>query len=218
MKKIILAVCVCVLIASASNVALASWGNLVTNGAFTSSLSGWKTAGAVVWDGSNGQPKGSAVVPVYAWALLSQTVQVTADDWDPTMTKTQYELKAKLRIYPTEDIHFKIGWWDNVTTAPGANATPDHVLDVGHWTDTDECWKDVTYSGYLNTQPKWLSVRVEWNPELNQPADCHGWVDQIEFRAKCTGPSMPAVPEPMSMILGCLGLVTMAGARKIRAK
>jgi hypothetical protein len=216
MKKTFLALCACVLIAGTSNAFAASWGNLVTNGSFRYNLNNWNAYGSVQWDGSNGQPSGSAVVPVYAWGLLTQVVKVSNEDWNPTGARTQYELKAKLRIYPTEDIHFKIGWWDNTTTAPSSTATPDHVLDLGHWEDTGQSWISTCYSGYLDTQPRYLSVRIEWNPELNKPADCHGWVDEVEFRAKCVGSTMPAVPEPMSMALGCLGLFSIVGFRRLR--
>jgi hypothetical protein len=225
MKTIILALCICVLIAGTASVALASWGDLLAdrNGdfhkGFATSYKNWEDYGAVKWDRDNGQPKGSAVVPEYAWGLITNLVQVADDDWNPLLSKTQYELKAKVRIYPTEDIHFKIGWWDNVTTAPSATATPDHVLDLGNITDTCSTWKDVSYAGFLTSQPKWLSVRIEWNPELNQAADCHGWVDQVEFRAKCAGvPQNPDIPEPMSMVLGCLGLAAVAGVRRIRGR
>lgn len=217
MKRAILALCVCILAAGAAN---ASWENLLTNGDFATNfkLSGskWAYSGAVEWDRYNGQPKGSAVVPKYAWALLTQVVEVTGDDWNPLGTKTQYELKAKVRIYPTEDIHFKIGWWDDITTAPSKTATPDHLIDLGNIEDTCQQWKDVTYAGYLNCQPKFLSVRVEWNPELNPFADCHGWVDQLEFRAKCVGGQVPPIPEPISAVLGCLGLAAVAGVRRLR--
>ena len=223
MRFLIAVALICALLAGTAGLASASFDNLLVNGDFSTNFklagSAWNYYGAVAWDRYNGQPCGSAVVPEYAWALLTQQVKVADCDWLASGIKLQYELKAKLRIYPSEDIHFKLGWWDSLAAAPSATSKPDHVITLGHFTNTNQQWIDACYEGTLDCQPRWLSVRVEWNPELNQPADCHGWVDQLEFRAKCLpDDTCPPIPEPMSAVLGCMGMAMLAGVRRIRRK
>lgn len=103
-------------------------------------------------------------------------------------------------------------------TPPDPTSKPDAVIDLGNFTDTDEQRANVYFHDYLTCQPKWLSVRIEWNPNLNPGGDCHGWVDQVEFRARCTGEGNQVIPEPMSMVLGSLGLVAVAGLRRLRKR
>lgn len=212
MRGIGIILVVLVLAAAAAGPASAVLPNLLKNGSFTYNLNEWSAQGAVVWDGYEGMPKGSAVVPKHAWALLTQTVRIPDSLWIEGGSGLQYGLAAKVKIWPIEDIHFKLGWWDDISTAPAAGAKPDHVIDLGNVTDTCWQWREVGFRGILDTQPRWLSVRIEWNPQLNPEADCHGWVDEVQFRAACT----PVIPEPVTAALGCLGLAAVAGFRRLR--
>lgn len=92
MRLIVATLCACILLAAAVGSAFGDWSNLLTNGSFATGLSGWNAYGAVTWDQWRGQPRGSAVVPEYAWGLLTQVVKVADDDWNPSLNKLEYEL------------------------------------------------------------------------------------------------------------------------------
>jgi hypothetical protein len=56
-------------------------------------------------------------------------------------------------------------------------------------------------------QPRWVSVEVGvWQAKGETV-----WIDNVILTSKC-------IPEPMSLILGCIGLSSVAGLRRLRRK
>ncbi len=176
---LLLGVCVTALITAPA--VMAAGGDLITNGDFTTSLAGWTASGAVQEDLTMGVPPGSAKVENTQWALLTQVVM--QDGYNYASTSVQYDLKAYVQIQGTEDIEFKLGYFNSIFPPPTPAQTPDNLIILGDETTPTFGFVPVKFSGTINADPKYLSVRVEYNPDLNPTADCAAWVDAVSFSA-----------------------------------
>ena len=131
-RVVVLLVGVCVTALIAAPAVFAAGGDLITNGDFTTSLAGWTASGAVQEDLTQGVPPGSAKVEDTQYGLLTQVVQ--QDGYNYASTSVQYNLKAYVQIQGTEDIEFKLGYFNSIFPPPTATQPPDNLIILGNET------------------------------------------------------------------------------------
>lgn len=119
-------------------------------------------------------------------------------------------------------IRFGLDWWDetfNDVNDPRQLPKPQYLVlsdwyyfnDAGNgqWRVVNPWDDDIWVFGANDKtmQPRWISVEVI----IEQASGEEVWVDNMVLTSKC-------IPEPMSMILGGLGLSSVVGLRRLRRK
>lgn len=154
--------------------------------------------------------------------LLRQVVDLTLNPlW--TMDKPQIDLVADVMCgwaegdpgTPASTVSFRLDWWgpesNNSETAPtglaegGLSALMDYPFsqyESGIWRTVNPFNQVV-----LPIQPRWVSVKVL----INQAPGETVWVDNLNLTAK-------SIPEPMSLMLGFMGLGSVVGLRRFVKK
>ena len=171
--------------------------------------------------------------------LLRQVVDETLNPlWDWSLNQKQIDLVADIRCvwaegdagHPLSTISFRLDWWgpewngspSDVTGANGsvpptgpAEGYSDWVTfdfsqnASGVWSTVNPFVQDTEVLQWNGKpfQPRWVSVEVL----INQNPEEIVWVDNLNLTAKC-------IPEPMSLVLGFMGLGSVVGLRRFVKK
>ncbi|MCL5103824.1 MAG: hypothetical protein M1133_06875 [Armatimonadetes bacterium] len=159
---------------------------------------------------------------------LRQVADVTAGGlWDPLAHSMIVDLTADINLTNLKGtlplnsgIRFGLDWWDesfnSSNTPPTAPVSGNLWLDpiyfkdipgyqAGSWVTVNPFNQDNTL--FKNFQPRWVSVEIEF---IQDPAEIV-WVDNVILTSRC-------VPEPMSVMLGFLGLGSVGAFGRFRRK
>lgn len=161
--------------------------------------------------------------------LLRQVVDDMRNPlWDPTKDWKMIDLMADIRCvwapgdpgHPTSRISFRLDWWGtNWNDVEQGQLPPaEYYSNWITYSFTDNAiWRTVNpfandiwvlrdATGKL-IQPRWISVEIL----IDQAPSEFVWVDNVILTSKC-------IPEPMSMVLGIMGLGSVAGLRRMFRK
>jgi hypothetical protein len=161
--------------------------------------------------------------------VVDETLNPT---WDWTKNWKEIDLMADIAWtgppvdpHPTSWIEFKLDWWDMEHNGnPGDPRVqpadpPDYVvtsdpyyfgLPPGEWHTVNPFANDMNVLRDRNgnlIQPAWVSVEIV----LHQMPGETIWVDNVILTGKC-------IPEPMSLVLGFMGLGSVAGLKRMFRK
>lgn len=153
-------------------------------------------------------------------------------NWDWTENWKMIDLMADItwtgpgvEPHPTSSVEFRLDWWDIEHNGKDGDPRvqpvdpPDYVSDwvpyyfglpPGEWHTVNPFANDmdVLRDGDGNLiQPAWVSVEIL----LHQMPGETVWVDNVILTSDC-------IPEPMSLVLGFMGLGSVAGLRRIFKK
>lgn len=209
-------------------------GNVLVNGNFE--VGSTPTVGnSSPWVLGSGLALGKADV-AHDWAVfckdpsgnlqLSQQpidASLNNPDWNAAGAFETLSLTADIRDvwplgdpnHPTSDIKFRLDWFNPANAQELFSAyqtftfTGDNVWQTIHpFTDFVPTLNGLP--GGVPFQPRFLSVEVL----IDQAPGETVWVDNLVLDAKCH----TAVPEPMSIVLGMMGLSSMVGLRRVFGK
>jgi len=171
--------------------------------------------------------------------LLRQVVDETlnVNNWDWSKNWKEIDLMADIRCvwaegdpgHPTSTVSFRLDWWsdegkpewwepqqiwDNVGNQMVYVPGDFHSRWVTYGFTENSTWS--TVNPFANDmwvlhdaagnpmQPKWVSVEIL----IDQSPTEQVWVDNVILTSKC-------IPEPMSLVLGFMGLGSVAGLRRM---
>ena len=123
--------------------------------------------------------------------------------------------------HTTSRVMFRLDWWNEGDPFPGevigldSPPAPYHAESGWYYFDSSASdqwttvnpWDDDIWVLSANgkpIQPRWVSVEII----LKQAPGENVWVDNVNLTSSC-------IPEPMSIILGCFGLSSVAGLRRL---
>ncbi len=215
--------------------------NELVNGGFQTGTWGpWEHGGGLHVDlvpGTNNQYAARCQNPNLS-LLLRQVVDETKNPlWNWNMNQKMIDLTADIMCdwhegtpgHPISKIGFRFDWWGpewNGSQAPPtapAQAYSDWKWfgfsenENGIWNAVNPFVQDtqvlkwnygtVDQPIWGTFQPRWLSVEVL----IDQKPGERVWVDNLNLTAKC-------IPEPMSLVLGFMGLGSVVGLRRFVKK
>lgn len=173
----------------------------------------------------------------YLAVYLYKDMPTLGSGWTKIGTSTEYGCSQKVYEYgDAQGIGKPFG-------TIGAYGTDKKIAGV--YTDADSSYRTITFDlgnvQYVKSgNPSW-----NWNIYGNSPyypvsdtnlvddlnnwssnsdwafafdPDCHYWNDGISLTINTAVPTPPAVPEPMSMVLGSMGFALMGAVRRLRRK
>lgn len=246
MKKYLMIIClVCVALAmavAAYATPIPGSINELTNGNFANGWTSWEHGSGLAF-GMAAPGYGRAVHcngpdPNNPNALLlRQVVDETKNPlWNWSMNQKEIDLMADIRCvwsaegdipHPLSTISFRFDWWGPQwngseirpmlpTGAPAPAEAWSQWVTYGFSPNGNGIWRTVNpfvqdkqvlqWDG-KPFQPRWLSVEVL----IDQKPGERVWVDNLNLTAKC-------IPEPMSLVLGFMGLGSVVGLRRFVKK
>lgn len=152
--------------------------------------------------------------------------------WDPLGHSMIVDLMADINLTNLKQtlplnsgVIFGLDWWDesfnSSNTAPTAPKSGELWLNPIYFKDIPgyqaESWVTVNPFNndgiiFKNIQPRWVSVEIKF---IQDPAEIV-WVDNVILTSKCETSNY--VPEPMSVMLGVLGLSAVGTFGRFRRK
>jgi hypothetical protein len=158
--------------------------------------------------------------PTGLW--MFQIVDETTNPlWINGGTQKYVDLMADIRVmgdHTDSTLTFQLGWWDTdypiQPTVPIEGGLPVFPSTGFQWSQAVECsfadpgvWYTVNPFDriLLPEQPRWLVVLVGFDQASGETI----WVDNVVLTSNC-------IPEPMSLVLGIIGLGSIVGFRKLR--
>ncbi len=160
----------------------------------------------------------SAPSGLWMYQIVDET---TNPLWMEGGTQKYVDLVADIRVmgdHTDSTVVFQLGWWDTMLDpapelqlsggAPVFPTTGFHLSEVVQIGFAEpSIWYTVNPFDrvLLPDQPRWMVVFVGFDQAEGETV----WVDNLELTSKC-------IPEPMSLVLGIMGLGSIAGFRKLR--